>query len=284
MSKMTKLSSARWKAPRSSSLLARRDLRIKAERVDSVGNDDDIGAPKKLSYLPGNQMRNRDQANTRITVDPALQKHDQLVVQPTMDEPRPGSERHATETQAASRVCSVERVKYDLDHGHDRHRGNWYPECRRGLGGTRPKRSVPPAPPVVGQEPPDEFQQMRPRNVRNSVPVDAWQSVSVERSTGRSPLICETCWAYRSMHQSFCRTNRSICSTMHISVPCCLSKNGDTTARRNSGLPCRGLGLGKFKCLWEQFQAIEHTEQEPKICVQQKILIRTIAGEHHRDK
>ena len=60
-------------------------------------------------------MRDGDQADTRITVDFALQKHDQLVVQPTVNEPRPGSERHATKEQLSAGLL-VERVKYDLNH------------------------------------------------------------------------------------------------------------------------------------------------------------------------
>src|SRR6266404_5081590 len=83
--------------------------------------------------------------------------------------------------------------------------------------------------------------------------------------------------------------NRSSCSTMQRSVPCTRSKNGDTTASRNSARPS-AVGLlrrwtGLQRCGQRQFwQAKENPKQQPHICIHYEVLIWRHRGKGHRHK
>src|SRR5260370_29578139 len=67
------------------------------------------------------------------------------------------------------------------------------------------------------------------------------------------------------------------------SVPWYRSKNGEITKRRNSTLPLSHLSLSDLYCFREQLKSIENAEQEPEIGVQDKVLVRTGTGKHHRE-
>ena len=97
----------------------------------------------------------------------------------------------------------------------------------------------------------------------------------------RTPLTWDTACEYNSTVQRCCRAKRSICSTMQSSVPCVRSRNGLTTASRNSALPRNRLNLGGPRCHREHPQAIQNAQQTPEEDVQDKVLIRT-ADKHHR--
>jgi hypothetical protein len=116
------------------------------------------------------EMRDSHEAYARVAVNLSFEKHDELVVELTVDGPRPTSQRHATEGKFSFDLV-IEFVKNDMNHDHV---GIQAIDSRRmdEIGANSAEALVPPSLPLVGKEPPKVFEQVRSGNIGDFVPKD----------------------------------------------------------------------------------------------------------------
>ncbi len=116
-------------------------------------------------------FRDQDQARLGIGVHAAFEKNNQPVVEPPVNQPGPETKRASPETQ------------FMLGHAHkfgehdvngDQIRVPAIRSRRVNQIGPEPAQiRIPPAPQVIGGEPPKKIQEMRTGNLRNAVPAHA---------------------------------------------------------------------------------------------------------------
>src|SRR5882762_2786620 len=102
-------------------------------------------------------------------------------------------------------------------------------------------------------------------------PVAELLGVSVRR-----PLMFSTCWENKWIPQPYVVDSLSICSMMQSSVPWRRSRDGDTTTICKQVSVCLSFSRGCLrnrKISWKFRDSEQHAKHEPKIGVQNEVLV-----------
>jgi len=116
------------------------------------------------------EMRDGHEADARISVNLPFERYDEFVVELAVDGARPTSQRQGSERQFRFDP-TIKFMKNDVNHNHV---GIKAIDSRRvdQIGTDSAGAPIPPPLPVIGKEPPEIFEQMRPGNVGDFVPDD----------------------------------------------------------------------------------------------------------------